>query len=80
MRRSEQRKRASIAARPDALLPLSGLGVENRDDLKRSEIHHHDLVTHKNELISTPIRIDGHDFRRQRVERHVARNAAANHD
>jgi hypothetical protein len=29
------------------------------------------------ELISPPIRINGHDLRRQRVERHIARNASA---
>ena len=42
----------------------AGSGVENGDDLQRIRIDYEDLVADQNELITAPIRIDGHDFRR----------------
>src|ERR1700693_742309 len=68
-------ERTGIAARPERV--ASGLSVENRHDLERPGIDHDDLVPDQDELIAAPIRINGHDLRRQRVERHVARNAGA---
>ena len=72
---SEGLHKKGRASLPAPLACASGLGVENCHDLERPGIDYHDLVTNQNELISAPIRINGHDFRRQRVERHVARNA-----
>src|SRR6185437_15997518 len=46
----------------------AGSGVEDRDDLERARIDHDDLVADQDELIAAPIRIDRHDFRRQRME------------
>src|SRR5580692_9992608 len=71
-------ERTGIAARPKRV--AIGSSVENRHDLERAGIDHDDLVPDEDELISAPIRINGYDLRRQRMERHFVRNAGADCD
>src|SRR5258705_10561725 len=56
------------------------LSLEDSHDLEGPRIDHDDLAVDEDELISTPLRIDRHDFPRKRVEPDVARHAGADRD
>src|SRR5262245_55595855 len=51
-----------------ALLPalrhsaVSASGADDGDDLIAARVDHHDLVPHQDEVVATPLRIDGHDL------------------
>src|SRR5258707_10248264 len=71
--------RASLPA-PNSQANCQILSLEDSHDLEGPRIDHDDLAVDEDELISTPLRIDRHDFPRKRVEPDVARHAGADRD
>ena len=69
--RRTQEGRASLPAPKFAM--RSVLDVEHGNDLERTRIHHDDLIVDEEHLVAAPVRVDRDDFRRKRVERHLAR-------
>src|SRR5258707_5157445 len=63
--------RASLPA-PNFQSKRRILRLEDSHDLEGPRIDHDDLAVDEDELISTPLRIDRHNFPRKRVEPHDA--------
>src|SRR5450432_3173667 len=76
--RLTQKGRASLPAPKLAMRSVSD--VEHGNDLERPRIHHDDLIVDEEHLVAAPVRVDRDDFRRKRVERHLARNTGTDRD
>src|SRR5439155_9083255 len=76
--RGTQKGRALLPALTSSSCPV--LHPDDLDDLVGVRVDDQDLFPDTNKLISAPLRVDRHHFRRNRVELHVTRHAGADRD
>src|SRR5437899_10854822 len=73
--RGTQKGRALLPGLTSSSCPV--LHPDDLDDLVGVRVDDQDLFPDTNKLISAPLRVDRHHFRRNRVELHVTRHAGA---
>ena len=70
----EKQTAGKVPGRRLKIIVFENLRLDDCDDLMRTRIDDHDLITHENVVVAAPIRIDRDHFNGQRIHMDVGRD------